>query len=182
MYKGDSKKGEIEIVKEVKVFENRFCEFFNDDVLFPSGASGNFLRLAMKGKYSVAVLPITKDGKMLFIKTFRHSARGWGFEVPKGYGTEGEKHEDCAMRELREETGYVAGRLIDLGIYHESPSTLMYGLHCYIALDCEKIDKMTLEDSEVIDSYIAVSSLEDLPQSDYKDAITELLVSKYKQL
>jgi hypothetical protein len=68
MYKGNHQNGEIEIIKEVKVYENRFCDFYNDEVLFPSGSSGNFLRLAMKGKYSVAVLPITKDGKMVFIK------------------------------------------------------------------------------------------------------------------
>ncbi len=179
MYKGDSKKGEIEITKEVKVFENRFCEFFNDEVLFPSGASGNFLRLAMRGEFSVAVLPVTKDGKMVFIKTFRHSARSWGYEVPKGYGSVGEDHKECAMRELSEETGLVSSNLIDLGVYHESPSTLMYGLHCYIALDCEKRDNIKLEDSEVIDGAISVYSLNELPNSGYKDAITELLVAKY---
>lgn len=179
MYKGDSKKGEIELTKEVKVFENRFCEFFNDEVLFPSGARGNFLRLAMRGKFSVAVLPITKDGEMVFIKTFRHSARGWGYEVPKGYGAENQDHIECALKELKEETGYISSNLIDIGTYHEAPSTLMYGLHCYIALDCEKVSDLDLEESEVISGTIKVSSLDDLPKADFKDAITEMLVAKY---
>ena len=95
MYKGDSSKGEIEIIEENKVFENRFCEFFDDKVKFPSGVNGSYLRLAMKGKYSVAVLPITTEGEMVFIKAFRHSARGWGYEVPKGYGSETEAPEVC---------------------------------------------------------------------------------------
>ena len=179
MYKGDHTKGEIEIIKENRVYENRFCEFFDDKVKFPSGAEGSFLRLAMKGKYSVAVLPITKDGKMVFIKTFRHSARGWGYEVPKGYGSETEKPEACAKRELLEETGLISNNLVYLGLYHESPSTMQYGLHCFIALDCEKINYTHEEASEVIDGSFFVNSLKELPHSDYKDALTEMMVSKY---
>lgn len=83
MNKGIHKVWEIEITAENKVYENRFCEFFDDYVIFPSGANGKFLRLRMKGCYSVAVLPITKEGEMVFIKTFRHSARGWGLRFPK---------------------------------------------------------------------------------------------------
>ncbi len=179
MYKGDYKKGEIEIVEECKVYENKFCEFFNDKVKFPSGVDGNFLRLAMKGKYSVAVLPVTKDGQMIFIKTFRHSARGWGYEVPKGYGSETESPEICAKRELVEETGLTSDKLIYLGLYHESPSTMQYGLHCFVALDCEKTDDTQIEDTEAIKGAIAVKDIKDLPSADYKDAITEMIVAKY---
>ena len=179
MNKGDYRKGEIELAKEVKVYENRFCEFFDDEVIFPSGISGKFLRLSMKGGYSVAILPVTKRGEMVFIKTFRHSARGWGFEIPKGYGAETETPIECAKRELKEETGWTAKRFIDLGLYHESPSTMQYGLHCFIALDCEKKDDINLEYSEAIDGCVMVKSLQDLPQADYKDAITEMVVCKY---
>ena len=179
MYKGDYTKGEIEIIEENKVFENRFCEFFDDKVKFPSGVNGSYLRLAMKGKYSVAVLPITKEGEMIFIKAFRHSARGWGYEVPKGYGSETEEPEVCAKRELLEETGLISDKLIYLGLYHESPSTIQNGLHCYIALDCEKVTSVELEDSEVIDGMIKIKSLEEVPESSYKDAISDMMVYKY---
>ena len=179
MYKGDSSKGEIEIVEENKVYENRFCEFFDDKVKFPSGANGSYLRLAMKGDYSVAILPITKDGEMVFIKAFRHSARGWGYEVPKGYGSKDEEPEICAKREFLEETGLTSNNLIYLGLYHESPSTIQNGLHCYIALDCEKISETELEESEVIDGMIKIKSFDEMPKTDYKDALTELMVCKY---
>ena len=179
MYKGDHTKGEVEIIEEDKVFENRFCEFFNDKVKFPSGANGTFLRLAMRGKYSVAVLPITKEGEMIFLKNFRHSARGWGYEVPKGYGSETETPEACARRELMEETGLTSNNLIYLGYFHECPSTLQYGLHCFIALDCEKIDNTNLEETEAIAGMISVKSIKDLPPSDYKDAMSDMMVSKY---
>ena len=81
MYKGNHCNGEIEIKKEIMIYENKFCEFYNDECIFPSNATGNYLRLKMKGEYSVAVLPILKSGEMVFVKTFRHAVRGWGYEV-----------------------------------------------------------------------------------------------------
>ena len=39
MYKGNYKK--IEIIKENIVYEYKYCEFYNDDCIFPSGKMGN---------------------------------------------------------------------------------------------------------------------------------------------
>ena len=62
-YKGDHAKGEIELVNKDQskdiVYQNRFCKLYNDEVIFPSGTHGKFLRLAMAGEGSVAILPIT---------------------------------------------------------------------------------------------------------------------------
>ena len=87
--------------------------------------------------------------------------------------------ETSAKRELMEETGLTSDNLQYLGYYHESPSTIQYGLHCYIAYDCEKIADMELEESEAIDSVLVVKSPKDLPTSDYKDAITDMMIANY---
>ena len=183
LYKGDHTKGEVELLKDNQeediVYQNRFCKFYNDEVQFPSGAYGKFLRLAMSGKGSVAILPITEDGNMIFIKTFRHSARGWGYEVPKGYCNENEPPIESAKRELKEETGLISDNFEYLGLYHESPSTIQYGLHCFIARDCKKVTDLELEESEAINGTITVKSFENLPKTDYKDTITEMMVAKH---
>ena len=116
---------------------------------------------------------------MVFIKTFRHSARGWGYEVPKGYCDENEDPIKSAKRELLEETGLVSDKIEYLGLYHESPSTLQFGLHCYIAWDCKQVADLNLEKTEAIAGNIKVKSCSSLPYLDYKDAITELLVAQY---
>ena len=181
MYNGNHKKGEIEITKINPVYHNQFCTFYNDEVIFPNNKTGNFLRLEMAGGYSVAILPVTTDGKMVFIHTFRHAARGWGFEVPKGYGKTDEEPETTAHRELLEETGMKAEYLEYVGLYHESPSTLQYGLHCFIAHNCTLVAKQNLEYAETIEKKLfIVSNLKNLPSSNYKDAITELLVHKFQ--
>lgn len=188
LYKGDHTKGEIELINEDHskdiVYENKFCKLYNDEVVFPSGAYGRFLRLAMTGRGSVAILPITENGEKVFVKTFRNSARGWGIEVPKGYCAENEEPIKSAERELREETGLVSVKIEYLGLYHESPSTIQYGLHCFIAWDCKKVSNLNLEETEAISENIVVKSSKELPKLDYKDAITDMLIAQYslKQL
>ena len=117
---------------------------------------------------------------MVFIKTFRNSARGWGIEVPKGYCSENEPPIESAKRELLEETGLVSDNIEYVGLYHECPSTLQYGLHCFIAWNCKKVANLTLEESEVIAGNIKTNNYSTLPALDYKDALTEMLVSKYE--
>ena len=116
---------------------------------------------------------------MIFIKTFRHAARSWGYEVPKGYCNEKEPPIESAKRELKEETGLMSDNFEYLGLYHESPSTIQYGLHCFIARDCKKVTDLKLEESEAISGTIAIKTFEKLPNADYKDAITEMLISQY---
>ena len=57
-------------------------------------------------------------------------------------------------RELKEETGLSSSNYIYLGLYHESPSSVQNGLHCFIATDCEKKDNVQLEEYETIEGCI----------------------------
>lgn len=122
VYMGDYRKGEIEILTPISIFKNRYIEIFNDQVRFPSGYEGTYIRVNAPCKASVAVLPITSKGKVVVVKTFRHGMRGWGYEVPKGGVEIGESSEFAALRELKEETGYTAGKLHYIGEYSDSPA------------------------------------------------------------
>lgn len=104
-YKGDASKGEIEIIRETPVYENAFCTLYDDHVAFANG-EGRYVRFEWKAPYGVVVLPRTVSGDVLLIRTFRHETRSWNWEVPKGFGEQGLTPEQCALKELREETGY----------------------------------------------------------------------------
>lgn len=104
-YLGSHEKGEIEIEKEVPVFENKFMTLFNDDVIFPGGGKGQYLRTVWRAPYGVMVMPITDVGKIVLVRNFRHQSRSWGWELVKGFGIEGISKEECANKELEEETG-----------------------------------------------------------------------------
>lgn len=180
-YKGDHNAGEIEIVEERVVFENRYARVCNDDVVFPNGDRGTYLRVTMPTDRSVGVLPVTRDGKILLIRTFRHGARGWGYEIPKGESLAGEDSETAARRELSEETGILAEELVFAGEYSESPAVFSGRLKCYIGLGCRIAKEASIENTEAISGVRAFDPEEYLQDQsmDYVDAVTQLMVCKY---
>ena len=108
VYKGDSRKGEIEILEEREVFRNRYATLNNDTVLFPSGTTGEYLRFRWNAPYGVMVFARNPNGDLLLIRNFRHDTRAWHWEIPKGFGMENVSPQACAQKELEEETGYSA--------------------------------------------------------------------------
>lgn len=61
----------------------------------------------------VAIFPVTKNKEVLLIKQFRIPHEKYLIEIPAGLvDRDGEDFEETAVRELQEETGYKAERLI----------------------------------------------------------------------
>ena len=59
-------------------------------------------------------------------------------ELPAGKLERGEDPLVCAVRELGEETGFTAGRIVPLGAYHSSPGFSSERLYIYLALDLSR--------------------------------------------
>jgi len=182
MHIGNHENGEIEIVRSVPVFNNQYIEIFNDAVLFPSGKSGTYVRINNPAPFSIAVLPINLDGRIVLLRNFRHGARGWGYEVPKGGAEDNESAIEAAKRELLEETGLVAEKMVYLGDYADSPAVFSDQLKCYLGLNCHKCTDVNTEPTEAIEEIVLFTPDDYLNMStvlDFKDAVTELLVYKY---
>lgn len=63
----------------------------------------------------VDIIPILKkQGKQyfIFVKQFRIPMNGWCLEFPAGLIDENESVKEAALRELKEETGYVASKIL----------------------------------------------------------------------
>lgn len=148
MYKGDYKKGEIEIERENQVFENTFATLFNDDVIFPSGIKGKYLRFEWNAPYGVMLLPRDLKGNILLVRNFRHETRRWSWEIPKGFGEVNLSPLECAKKELKEETGLL-GR--DWKLLKVLPNT-KGGTYIYEVLVDGQMSTNNCELSEAISS------------------------------
>jgi ADP-ribose pyrophosphatase len=82
---------------------------------------------------AVAMLPITREGKIILEKQYRHPVGRWIYEVPAGTLEEGESPEECAIRELMEETGYDVLKLEKLGSCYLSPGYSTERIHFFLA-------------------------------------------------
>ena len=59
-----------------------------------------------------AVVPVTKDGKILMVRQYRNAIDRYTLEIPAGaFDSANESGADCVARELEEETGYKAGKV-----------------------------------------------------------------------
>ncbi|MDE3102197.1 MAG: NUDIX hydrolase [Chloroflexota bacterium] len=86
------------------------------------------------------VLPLTTDGRVVLIKQFRFGSQEISLELPGGVVDEGETPDEAVKRELEEETGYRAGRVVKLGVYRSNPAHFTNRVHSFVALECESVN------------------------------------------
>ena len=92
------------------IFENPWMRVVEHRVLRPGGTPGTYGVVRSK-KLAVGVVPFTPAGEIVLVGQFRFPLARYSWEIPEGGSDGGESPDETARRELKEETGYSAGRL-----------------------------------------------------------------------
>jgi ADP-ribose pyrophosphatase len=92
--------------------------------MLPSGITQDFEWY--KARDFCVIVPL-KGSRLVMIENYRYPADSWFLEFPAGHVEDGERIEDCAQRELLEETGYTSTKLRHIGSYYVSSRTLQKG-------------------------------------------------------
>ena len=83
---------------------------------------------------AAAVVPIDDRGRVILVRQYRHATGSWLLEVPAGkLDHPGESTEDCARREVEEETGFRAGEMTSLGWIWATPGYSNEKIWLYLA-------------------------------------------------
>lgn len=92
-------------------------------------------REIIRHRGGVAILPLTKNNEVVLVRQFRKPYEEELLEVPAGKLEKDEAIELCAQRELKEETGYEAGKLTYLTVMYPSPGYTDEKIYIYKAED-----------------------------------------------
>jgi len=118
-------------------FECPFYTFSHDRYRLPDGSTGDYYYLDIPG--SSVVVPVTAEGDLLLVRQYRYLMGRHSLEFPAG----GMRHEgepmDNARKELREEAGYTASELRELGAcapYNGASNELC---HVYLATGLQQV-------------------------------------------
>lgn len=102
----------------------------------------------------ITVLALDEDGLAIAVEEYRHGAGIVAIGLVGGAVDDGENPKDAALRELREETGYVAAELIDLGSTWANWGNHTNRSHHFLARGCRRVAEQSLDDSETITVHI----------------------------
>jgi ADP-ribose pyrophosphatase len=123
----------FELIESETVYPGRAFTVRRDTLRLPDNRETRLDIVEHVG--SVIILPLEADGHLLFVRQYRHAAGLELLELPAGTLDEGEIPEECAKRELREETGMAAGRIDSLGGFYLAPGYSTEYMHVYLATD-----------------------------------------------
>lgn len=117
-------------VSERVIHQTRFLTLREDEVRLPTGQTLRYGVVACG--HCVGVLPFLGPDHVVMVRQWRYIAGRVTLEMPTGGVHTDEAPEAAAHRELAEEAGYRAQRLVPLGAYHTSKSSIDETAHLFI--------------------------------------------------
>ncbi|MGA8857015.1 MAG: NUDIX hydrolase [Candidatus Bathyarchaeia archaeon] len=99
---------------------------------------------------AAAIVPVTRDRDVILVRQYRYAITTNLLEIPAGTMEPGETPEQCASRELEEETGYRCKEIEKILEFFPVPGYSTEKIHVYLAKGLIT-SKMHTEDDEKIE-------------------------------
>ena len=165
------------------VRKGKIIDYYQDTVQVPNGNVVKWDFIGHKG--AAAMLAVREDGKLLMVRQWRNALDRYTLEIPAGgKNSIDEPTETAAVRELEEETGYIAGKVQFLLSIYTTVAFCNEKIDIYLARDLKRQEGQHLDEDEFID--VEACELEELVQMVYdgkiEDSKTVGAVMTYKSL
>ncbi len=152
------------------IAKGAIIDYYQDTMQIPNGNIAKWDLIDHKG--AAAVVAVRSDGKLLMVRQYRNALERETIEIPAG-GLNGreEPTDRAAARELREETGYIAGKLELLTSIYTTVAFCNEKIAIYLAEGLSRHGEQDLDEDE----YVGVEAyeLDDLLKMIYEGKIQD---------
>ncbi len=146
-----------------------------EEVELPSGTRKRWIR--MHFGTSAAVLPVTPQKEVVLTREYRHGLGRVSFSLPGGTARNGESAEACARRELLEETGYEAPRLLEMYAGNNLTAYLEGTLHLFFGRDCKATERRPDPDEiQGVERISVTKALAQARSGEFESAVVTLAI------
>lgn len=130
------------------IYRGKILNLRVDTVELPDGRTSK--REIVEHSAAVIIVPVKEDGQLLLVRQYRSATGRTALELPAGNIEPGEELESAALRELQEETGYEAQKLVRLCSFFSTPGFSDEELHLFFASGLTLL-KQNLDDDEFLE-------------------------------
>ncbi len=118
-------------LKQEYIFKGKIVNLRVDEALLPNGKTAR--REVVEHNGGVMIAPLDSEDNLYFVKQFRYPYAEIVTELPAGKLEKGEDPFEAGVRELKEETGAAAEKIVSLGKLYPSPGYCGEIIHLYLA-------------------------------------------------
>lgn len=145
----------MRIIKKELAFEGNYLRIVKKYFQTDAGQEGiweTVERTNVHGRGAVVVIALTKQGRVILERNWRAPLESYVIQFPAGLtDREGESEEETARRELLEETGYMAKKLIPIIPVPLAPTLTPTEANHFLAPDVEFVGKDREATTEAIE-------------------------------
>ena len=102
----------------------------------------------------VNIIPLTADHRVVMIKQYRHGSKKVTLEIPGGLIDSEDTPEGAAARELLEETGYQAEKMVKIGVVNPNPAVFNNRCYTFMAQNVTKVQDPMPDQTEDIEVFL----------------------------
>lgn len=125
------------IINSKKIYSGKVFDIQVDNIIY-NGTENKGIREIVIHPGGAVIAAETDDKKLLMVKQFRYPLEKVLWEFPAGKLDKNEPPETCAIRELREETGFIASEIKQLGKIATSPGFCSEILYLFYAKNLQQ--------------------------------------------
>ncbi len=162
-----------------EIYKGKVFRLERDLITLPDGRTTTRETVIHGG--AAAMIPIDNDGKIIYVRQYRHSAKAMTLEIPAGTIEKNEDPYDCALREIQEETSYKCDDMKLLFTMYSAIGFCTEKLYIYL---CENLKEgeFNMDDDEFItlERYTVDESIDMIYKGEICDSKTIAAVFAYK--